>query len=460
MKMKNLLFAWTLLLAFAACTNEEEPPTPPAPAEEGFEITVHEESLTAYSVSFDIRPKKSNATYYYDVISKARWEESDLATMQAEIEEAIHSLADMTSTPYEETLAGMLFRGDQLNIYSGAGYRANTDFYIYAYYWDGSGPSPEVTLCAFTTPAPQPSSEQVEISFEEVGPYSMTVTCEPSLGIADYYLYFDEVAKVEAATADQEAFLSYQAMNVGLHYADLQSLQQQGLKPKTEYAVAVMAIDEKGNRFMTCAEQATTSTEETERVESMLFSTLLGEWDGRQTISDGFSDPEESTFTVTIVQEVEDHNFDYRAKNQLVALVDGWCRIPYYGVKGLEESYAGMEDVPNPTEAFGPKWLLNIGEGDVVTIDGQARHSVIGWMFMGDCYMVSGSVDGALVLTSHDLVVEVSSDKNTLRITTPAELSSTYPSLAYQFPGFGWMAYSYGISDIVLTKRNNIAANN
>lgn len=453
--MKKITLFWCFLLAFAACSTDE-PVGPSTPqSEDGFEITVHEESLTAFSVTFDIRPKREDVTYYYDIISKERWEQSDLATMQAEISESIQKLAELTSTSFEEVLAGILFQGDMLNGYSGSGFRPNTEFYLYAYYWDASGPSSEVTLCAFSTPTANPSTESLQISFEEVTPYSMQVVCEPSLGVVEYYVYFDEATKVKALVADEQAFLSFQAMNYGLHYADMQSLLQQGLKPENDYAVAVMGIDEQGNRFMTYAEQKTPQVEANQRVESELFTTLLGEWEGTQLLSDGFSQPETSTFRVTIVQQVEDKDFDYRAQNQLVALVDGWYNIRYYGVKGLEAEYADLEDVPDPAEAFGPKWLLNIAEGDVITIDGQARQPVIGWMFFGDGYMTNSSAGDALVYTSHDLKVTLSEDGNTLTISSPAELGGCYPSLSYLFTGFGWMSYFYGESDIVLTRKSN-----
>ena len=109
-----------------------------------------------------------------------------------------------------------------------------------------------------------------------------------------------------------------------------------------------------------------------------------------------------------------------------------------------------VEDMEDAEEKFGPKWTLNIGEGDVVTIDGKARSSVIGWMFMGHCFMVSGSTDGTTLTYDQDMTVTVSEDGNTLTIASPA--SRCYPSLAYDFVGFGWMGYFFGQSDITLTR--------
>ncbi len=423
----------------------------------GFEISVNEEALTAWSVLFDIRPEDPDASYYYDIISKNRWEQTDLKSLQAEIEEAIRGLAEMTDVPYEEALAGMLQQGDLLNCYNGSGFRGEEEYYIYAFYWDADGASSEVTLCPFRTPAPETSSETFTISFEEVTPYSMQVVCDPSLGVVDYYLYFDETAQVDsmfAALEDENAYLSYHAMNVGLHFSDFQSVQRQGLKPETSYTALAMVIDELGNRFLSRAEQTTPSVNQIERVESVLFEELLGEWHGRQTISDVYSGAYTTEFTVTIVQQVEQLDHDFRAKNQLVALVDGWNQLTYYGIAALEKEYEGLEDVKNdPAEAYGPKWLIEVAEGDRMTIDGRARHSVIGWMFMGDCFLTSADANSMVVYTTEDLPVTLSEDRNVLTISSPASMPGCYPSLAYYFDGFGWMAHFYGGSEIVLTRK-------
>lgn len=421
----------------------------------GFEIEVKSEALTAWSVLFDIRPVDPEKTYYYDIISKGRWEQTNLKTLQAEIEESARALGEMTDTPYEEVMAGMLQRGDLLNSYNGAGFRGDEDYYIYAFYWDvEKGPSTKVALAPFRTPAPQASAESFSITFEEVTPYSMQVVCEPSTGISDYYLYFEQTATIDAMFAsleDENAYLSYHAMNVGTHYVDMQRILRQGLKPEVSYTMLVMAIDNLGNRFVERAEQVTPAEDQGTLVESELFAKLPGEWSGVQTINDPYSGTTVSEFTVSIVSQVEDLDYDFRAKNQLVALVDGWNGLRYYGIADLAKEYEGLEDAKDPVEAYGPKWIFNVAEGDKVTLDGQARHSVIGWMFMGDCFMASGNAEQMAAYLTEDLQVTLSEECTQITISSP--MSGCYPSLAYYFEGFGWMAYFYGGSDIVLTRK-------
>ena len=449
--MKKAFLYLLTIVAFVACDKPIEPiekPTPePEPEKEySIRIEVDTDRVTAYQVAFDIYPNDKAAVYYFEVMSKARWATADVAAIKAELEESLQSFADMTGATYEEVLEQMLQKGDLVDYVDIAGYRGNTDYVIFAFYWDGD--ISDVSLAEFSTPAPTPSTESIEIAFSDIDPYAMTVSCTPSEGITDYYYYFAETAKADAMLAqleDDNAFMSYHAMNVGTKKRGEQSMEQKGLKPETSYTVMVMGIDDKGNRMQARKECSTEMVQQSERVESELFETLVGEWSGTQTIYDGFAEPEVSEFKVTIVQSVEDYDYDYRASNQLVALVDGWCSIPYYGIQGLVDS-----EIENPEDKFGPKWILDIAEGDKVTIDGYARHSTIGWIFMGNCFVVSADANSQNINVASTLSVDVSSDGNTLTISSPIE--GCYPSLVYFFEGFGWMSYYYGQSDIVLTR--------
>ena len=452
--MKKLLLALFTMCALAACKNETPEPGPaPKPEPEKrqtIEIVVDEERLTAYQVIYSIYPEDKDAYFYCDVVSKARWESIDVNDVKAEFDEALRNYAQMTEASYEEVCEQMLFKGDQEDFLSNAGYRENTDFVIYSFYWTEENITKEdVSVAEFRTPAHVDSTESIAITFDGVDPYEMTVTCTPTEGVEEYYYYFAETTKVESMLAqleDKNAYMSYQAMNVGIRYSGEQTLSQKGLKPETSYTALVMLIDKRGNRAQVSAVQATTAVQQNARVESELFESLLGEWTGVQTISDGYSEPMSSEFTVNIVAEVEDYDYDYRANNQLVALVDGWCNVAYYSINDLVEY-----EIEDPELKWGPKWVLDIAEGDVVTIDGYARHSVVGWMFFGDCFMLSANPTEQSVTVDTTLAVTLSEDGNTLTISS--SVASCYPSLVYNFEGFGWMAYYYGASDIVLTRK-------
>ena len=450
--MKKALIYLLTLMAFVACNNSVTPddPTPEPPVSENeILIEVDQERLTAYQVIYSIYPKDQERYFYCDVMSKARWESANIEEVKAEFDAALRNYAQMTESSYEEVCEQMLFKGNQENFLSNAGYRENTDFVIFAFYWDENEFVEEVFFTEFRTPAHVDSTESVAIAFDGVDPYEMTVTCTPSEGVQEYYYYFAETAKVEAMLAqleDKNAYMSYQAMNVSMKYSGEQTLAQKGLKPETSYTALVMLIDKQGNRAQVSAEQTTEAVQQNARVESELFESLLGEWTGVQTITDGYAEPVASEFTVNIVAEVEDYDYDYRANNQLVALVDGWCNVAYYSVTDLVEY-----EIEDPELKWGPKWVLDIAEGDVITMDGYARHSVVGWMFFGDCFMLSADYVSQSVTVDTTMSVTLSEDGNTLTIASP--VANCYPSLVYNFEGFGWMAYYYGASDIVLTRK-------
>ena len=452
--MKRALLYLLAIAAFVSCDTTETPdkpqPTPPTPTENEIDIVVDEARLTAYQVIYSIYPEDNDAYFYCDVMSKARFESADLNDVRAEFDEALRNYAQMTESTYAEVCEQMLFKGNQENFLSNAGYRENTDFVIYAFYWDEEELEMEdVFVTEFRTPAHVDSKESVAISFSGVDTYEMTVSCTPTDDVECYYYYFAETTKVEAMLAeleDESAYISYQAMNVGVKYTGEQTLSQKGLQPETSYTALVMLIDKQGNRAQLSATETTTAVEQNERVESELFESLLGEWSGVQTITDGYAEPTQSEFTVRIVAGVEDYDYDYRANNQLVALVDGWCNIAHYSVTDLVEY-----EIEDPELKWGPKWVFDIAEGDVITMDGYAHHSVVGWMFFGDCFMLSADPTTLGVTVDNDFSVTLSEDGNTLTISSP--VANCYPSLVYNFDGVGWMAYYCGASDIVLTRK-------
>lgn len=452
--MKRALLYLLAIAAFVSCDTTETPdkpqPTPPTPTENEIDIVVDEARLTAYQVIYSIYPEDKDAYFYCDVMSKARFESADLNDVRAEFDEALRNYAQMTESTYAEVCEQMLFKGDQENFLSNAGYRENTDFVIYAFYWDEEELEMEdVFVTEFRTPAHVDSEESVAISFSSVDTYEMTVSCTPTEDVECFYYYFAETTKVDAMLAeleDESAYISYQAMNVGVKYTGEQTLSQKGLQPETSYTALVMLIDKQGNRAQLSATETTTAVEQNERVESELFENLLGEWSGVQTITDGYAEPTQSEFTVHIVASVEDYDYDYRANNQLVALVDGWCNIAHYSVTDLIEY-----EIEDPELKWGPKWVFDIAEGDVITMDGYAHHSVVGWMFFGDCFMLSADPTTLGVTVDNDFNVTLSEDGNTLTISSP--VVNCYPSLVYNFDGVGWMAYYCGASDIVLTRK-------
>lgn len=416
----------------------------------GFTIDIPTDQLKAYAVTFSITPDNPEQSYYFNLISKEKWEREGLEKIQSELVQALHDMSNMMGISYEEALEKMLYKGEFKDLKNESGFKPDTDFYLYAFYWNASGePSKEVCLKEFHTPAAQPSDETIQITFDDIQSQSMNVRITPSAGIDKYYYYFATTQEIDQFLAglDADAFLSYEAMNKGIQLKDEQLRTQVALTPQTDYTAIIMAIDKEGNRFVARNSQQTAGQNNSDRVESELFTQLLGEWEGHQKINDLYTGTIDSKFKVRIVQKVEGLDYDYRAANQLVALVDGWNNNPYYGIPELTE-----QQIENPADKFGPKWLLNIAQGDVVTIDGQGKYSTLGWMFYGQCYLFNMTADGTQIDQQHDLTVQVSADRKTLTITSPQDLNGFYPGMAYNMTGIGWMAYQNGASPIVLTR--------
>lgn len=446
--MKKILYSLFAVLAISACdSHEEADPIPePTPAAE-FEISLQQDKLSAFGVTFDISPQEKSALYYYEIASKERMTEVNIATIKEEITESAQFMADLLEVPFEEMLASMLYSGDQFDLTETTGFRPETDYYIYAFYWEESE---ELTLFEFRTPAMIPSTEEVTLT-ASIESHKMTIEVTPTPGVVEYWYYFAERTKAEAMLAeleDENAFISYHAMNVGTRMEGQQSKEHQGLKPSTEYMVLVMGIDEGNNRFEHRELFTTTEEQGVARVESELFESLLGEWSGVQTVLDTSYTPATNNFTVNIQASVADYDYDYRAKNQLVATVDGWCDIAYYSLTDLVE-----QGIENPESKWGPKWLFNIAEGDVVTLDGKGCNSVVGWLYWGDCFMLNTTADGFQVRADLDFEVEISEDGNQITIKSPAATEGFYPGLGYNFEGFGWFSYCSGCSEIVLTRQ-------
>ena len=465
--MKKILLTLSAVLAFMAFVACEptngEPPVNDDPGKENpvdtvpevndeplFIINLNEDKLSAYSVGFDIIPSDKNKMYYYNITSKARISQVDIKAIKKEKTEAAQKAAEFYGTTVEEELAQMLMQGDLLSFVSADGYRPEYDFCVYAFYWDATS-NDEICTCDFTTLAVEQSCESVQLT-ATTDVHSMVVDVQPSSGVTEYWYYFDERTKAEAMLAgleDENAFMSYYAMNVGIRKEAAELVEHKGLKQATEYMVMVMAIDVNLNRFVTSEVFTTQEEQVVDRVESNLFETLLGEWEGVQTITDLYNEPFTSTFNVNILASVADVDYDYRAQNQLVATVDGWCNIAYYGITDL----MAYEEVEFPEDKWGPKWVFNIAEGDKVTMDGKANNSLFGWHFVGDCFMLNAKADGTKIYTDTDFEVEVSDDRNTITIKAPAGMTDVYPGMCYEYEGFGWMALYYGMSNIVLTRK-------
>ena len=415
-----------------------------------FTFEIPEGGIGAYHLKCKVIPADMESTYYVDVVSRSRWESEGLEKIVAEKQESIRSYADMMEIPYDKVLSQLLAKG--ITEYeSKAGFKPETDYVVVAMVWTSfDAPSMNAVTYEYRSLSAAAPSGNIEVAFSGISQNKMKAKISPSANVVEYYYYFDKKTAVDqlVAEVDQQAWISYESMNKGVRYTGEQDIEHPALTVDTEYSALLMGIEDNGARFSVRYDTRTLKEGEVERVESELFTELLGKWKAKQTINDMFAGATEAEFEVEIVASVPDYDYDYRAKNQLVAIVRGWQPgMEYYGIQELID-----QGIENPEEKFGPKLLLNIAKDDVVTLDGQAKNSVVGWMFFGAIYMFNMSPDGQTINVENDIEVKVADDMNHITICSPASLEGLYPGLAYYFEGIGWMSHLSAASNIELTR--------
>ena len=140
------------------------------------------------------------------------------------------------------------------------------------------------------------------------------------------------------------------------------------------------------------------------RVESDLFTSLLGEWEVSYDLYQ-FNDKnvQLNGAKVTIAQGADDDTADYyRSHNRLV--VQGWPfnvehdgthnRIPYYSPADLKESSSTWLNYPAlALRDYGPKIFLEIGEGDVITVPSSRGEYLYNWSTEGTFYFFGSDLD-------------------------------------------------------------------
>ena len=215
-----------------------------------------------------------------------------------------------------------------------------------------------------------------------------------------------------------------------------------GLSSGTSYTLIVQALNGEYSKV----EVLSASTQEIPRVESQLFDKLPGEWSA--TINGLGSQNQDSTYTfdVTIAAGVNEATTEeYRKHNLLVCL--GLADFNYYGP---EELVANNFPQSVANEAYGPKWFLQIAEGDEVTVLCDTERNLFDWAQQGTFYLMG--INEQVVF--EPFPVEVSDDFNTIKVKTAVYEGADY------FMGAGYLVSSnrvslafIGTSEMTLTRK-------
>lgn len=243
------------------------------------------------------------------------------------------------------------------------------------------------------------------------------------------------------------------------------TLPQQDLYPGVEYEAVISIKNSENTETAITISGKTADRPVPARVESDLFTSLLGEWEVSYSLIQFNNKPVSiNGVKVTIAQGGGDDESAsyYRSLNRLV--VQGWPfnvwgdgeyePIPYYSPADLKESSSYWRN--NPMLAlrdFGPKIFLEIAEGDVVTVPSSKSEYFYNWTDDGSTMYFFGADTTNGWSAPATFPVTISADGNTITIgaSEPVEQfgNGIYRPAVFRY---GTEPRAVSTSDIVLKR--------
>ena len=241
------------------------------------------------------------------------------------------------------------------------------------------------------------------------------------------------------------------------------SLKQEDLFPGVEYVAIVSVKNAEQKETIKVMANTTTAKPLPARVESALFTSLLGEWEVSYPLVQ-FNNREVNITNakVTIAAGADDETADYyRSHNRLV--VQGWpfnveadgthAPMPYYSPADLQEMAAYWREFPAlALRDYGPKIFLEIAEGDVITVPSSRGEYLYNWGTDGTFYFFGADLENEFSAPA-TFPVTLSEDGNTLTIgvcNSGAEFG--YGNYRPSVFRYGTEAWALATGDIVLKR--------
>lgn len=386
-------------------------------------LTTELTEITSTSVNIKTVPDSSVVDYYILVRDKA-WSDSIVAGYGESM------LATLVAYP---SAGSWNLTGANEAVWSGL--EPSTEYICHILVNDNKG-AQALSLVPFTTLEANASAPTVEAS--------LTAAQENGYCTLNLNLYSAEAASVKYAfntKADVDAErnnglsdsqiadmygMSLSAEQVEAIRTTGLTLKQEDLFPEVEYVALISVKNAEKTETLKVTSATTPAKPVPARVESDLFTSLLGEWEVSYSLVQ-FNNKEVSIYNakVTIAQGADDASADYyRSHNRLV--IQGWpfnveadgthSPMPYYSPADLkgESSYWAN----NPMLAlrdFGPKVFLEIGEGGVVTMPSSRGEYFYNWASDGTFYFFGADIQNGFSAPA-TFPVTVSADGNTITI--------------------------------------------
>ena len=241
------------------------------------------------------------------------------------------------------------------------------------------------------------------------------------------------------------------------------TLKQENLYPGVEYEAVISIKNSENTETAITIVGKTADRPVPARVESDLFTSLLGEWEVSYSLTQ-FNSKSVSIkgAKVTIAQGTDENNADYyRSHNRLV--VQGWpfnveadgthAPMPYYSPADLKDADDYWANNPQLAERdCGPKIFFEIAEGDVVTVPSSKSEYLYNWSSDGTFYFFGADTTNGWTAPA-TFPVTVSADGNTITIgaSEPVEQfgNGIYRPSVFRY---GTEPWAVATSDIVLKR--------
>ena len=283
------------------------------------------------------------------------------------------------------------------------GLTPETTYYCHIVVIDNKG-AEALTRIEFTTTSKQLAAPTVELSVTEdnVNPHntlylnirsdiaaSVKVVFRPTAdvhekrveGFEDQYIVNNFGTEVSAVDIDA-------INNTGL------SIKMEDLWPEVEYTAMVVVKNAEHTETFKATTYSTPKQAAAPRVESSLFTSLLGEWEMTYTLIQENGITATISDVVTIAQGVDAKTeADYRDQNRLVILgfpfivsAQGvYSALPVYSPADLLDARANYYAKGKNLiyRDYGPKIVIEIAEGDVLTIPSSKGEYLYNWDAVG-----------------------------------------------------------------------------
>ena len=374
------------------------PKRPVATASINVELT----EVTSTSVTIKTTPDNTVSIYYVLVDTK-KWSDDIIKTYGQSMLETLVEYP--SSNRWELTKANEATWGGLLTA---------TDYICHVLIKDNKGDK-HLMLIPFTTKASSSLAPTAEVSFTPAtengyctlhlnilseDAESATILYDTTLSInsqrKDYNNDDSKLVKASGMTLSAEQIAAIKSTGLTIIVEDL--------FPGLEYTAIVSLKNAELKETIKVVSCTTPEKPVPARVESDLFTSLLGEWEVSYDLYQ-FNDKnvQLNGAKVTIAKGADDDTADYyRSHNRLV--VQGWPfnvehdgthnRIPYYSPADLKKASSTWYNYPAlALRDYGPKIFLEIGEGDVITIPSSRGEYLYNWSTEGTFYFFGSDLE-------------------------------------------------------------------